>query len=256
MLTAFAGGLLVGLVVLVIGPSVAQSTRYGEWVANAYANTAMQTVGRPSIHVGTDVDLSLRKRVHDREHGHQAVSLGDIKQLLTTVPGTTLRWGSRPFTFVAGQFGTTFDLRDVVVGRRIVDLEHDGEMTAVEYVRDADGKITSLQGYVRAFVRIPDGGRTLTLDLGQSVEPITDGNEDATAWHRVREGVRRMFLLHQEETGILRLALPVIALIGGLMAAYYLFGPGMLPGSPPSGRSVAVGASVVMARVRGGADGV
>jgi hypothetical protein len=246
-------GILLGLTVLVLGPPLLQPTRFGMWLANAYAAIAMQTLGRPSISVGANTDLSLRKRSFDDTYDAETLTIGGEEKKITMTSGTTLRWGNRSFTFVEEKFGSTFDLRDVAFGRAFMELVRDGSFAYDEYLRDDDGKIIGVRGYVRAFLEPAEG--PYKMDLGESVRPMIDGNEDATAWNRVYEGVRRMFIPYQDAMPVMKLALPGVMLFAGVMGGYYLFGPGQLPGGTAT-RTVGVGAGSVLPWLSwGGSDG-
>lgn len=253
MIQLIGGGILVGLVAILAAPAVLSRTSHGSTVGNWFATVAMQTLTRPSISISPATDFALRRRSFDEDYGHESISASGKTKRVTKIPGSIQRWGGRPFTFVDERFGNTFDLRDVLIGS--VEHEHkkDGDMFYQEYEYGAEGSLVNLRTYVRAFFEL-DEPEPLNMDLGESIHPITDGSEDASAWERVYEGVKRMFSPYQDPVGILKLMLPMLALVGGFFAGFYLFGPGMLPGEQSSGRPVAVGASLLL--LGGSADRV
>jgi len=256
VLSQLGMGILSGLVILLLAPALLRPTRFAAWVGNAYSTIAMQTLNRPSIMVGTNTDLSLRKRAVDDEFDAEEISVGDETKKITRTPGTTLRWGNRPFTFVDGRFGSTFDLRDVAFGLSFVEAVRDGRFAYHDWIRNDEGEIIDVQGYVRGVLQ-PEADGPLPMTLEESVRPMIDGAEDATAWDRVYEGVKRMFLPYQSNVSVLKLALPGIMLFAGVMGGYYLIGPGQLPGSP-SGRTVSVGAgagTILLLGIGGDGDG-
>jgi hypothetical protein len=250
MISQLGMGILLGLTALVLGPPLLKQTRFGSWIGNAYATIAMQTLNRPSIAVGANTDLSLRKRAFDDTYDAEELT-AEVNKKITMTPGTSLRWGQRTFTFIDEKFGVTFDLRDVAFGREFMELRRDGEFAVDHYLRDDDDEIIGIEGYVRAFISPVEG--PLSMDLDESVRPMVDGNEDATAWNRVWEGVKRMFLPYQQSIPFMKLALPAIMLFGGILAGYYVFGPGALPGTPTP-RTVGVGASSLLPLLGRGDD--
>lgn len=246
-------GVVAGLAILLLAAPLSRSTRYGEWVGNIYAAVAMQTLNRPSISIDKRTDLSLRRRAVEERFGRDALA-DEVKKVLRLTPDSKVRWGNRPFTFVDEHFGVSFDLRDVAVLNQIIEHDHEGDLKQEEFVRNEAGETVDFNAYVRAVVNVSDRDGALSMDLDQSVRPFVDGNEDATAWDRVYEGVKRMFAPYTEPTGILKLALPAVMLFGGLIAGYYLFGPGMLPGTSAS-RTVDVGAASLLPWLGRGGDG-
>jgi hypothetical protein len=245
MLEIAGAGALLGVVILLMAPSLAAQTRFNEWAGNAYATIAMQTLRRPAIAVSENTEFSLRRRLYDADYRAEKVDDGsDTTAYIAKISDTVQRWGQRPFTFVDEKFGITFDLRDVAVGRQVVEYDRDGEMV----VSDRPNSYTTL---VRAFIELRER-KALKMDLGESVHPITDGSEDAHAWDRVYEAVKRMFLPYQDPVGVLKLALPMLAVVGGFLAGFYFFGPGRLPGESGTSQPIGVGATLLLLAAGGG----
>jgi len=247
---AIGAGVLLGLVVLLAAPPLLKSSERGTTIGNIYAAVAMQTLGSPAISVSSNTKLRLKRRYFDEQYDSEKVTAGDVARRITKTPGSIGRWGRRAFTFVDEKYGSTFSLRDVLVGYREHELRKDGQMVYQDYHYDDQGRLTGLSTYVRAFFEFA-GRRALSMDLSESIHPITDGAEDATAWDRVHEGVKRMFLPYQQSTGVLKLALPMLAVIGGFLAGFYFFGPGQLPGEGGS-QPIGVGATLLLLAAGGG----
>jgi hypothetical protein len=255
MLTQLSLGVLLGLLGLLLAPPLSKPTRFATWIGNTCGSVAMQSLDRPAISWSTTATPTLRKRAFDSEANHEYIVIDGDRKPLRSVRETTLRWGKRPFTFVDERIGVTFDLRDVAFGRAYVEHKRDSDFSFAAYQteRDEDGgdRVVGVNTYVRAFVEAASG--PYPMDLAASVRPMVDGGEDAGAYDRVWEGTKRMFLPYQKSTGILKLALPLIAFGAALFGGYYLFGPGRLPGSPV--RTVGVGAGAVLPWAISGADG-
>jgi hypothetical protein len=115
-------------------------------------------------------------------------------------------------------------------------------MTYSEHLYE-NGELVDAMTFVRAFLDVGSGTQIVDMDLKQSINPITDGSEDAQAWARLREGVRRMFLEQGKAMGLMRIIWLTLSPVAGMMAAFYLFGPGSLPGAA-GGTTVGVGASL------------
>jgi hypothetical protein len=248
-------GVLAGIVLVLLLPLLARQTETipgAGWFGNAYATIAMQTLGSPSISVSPNMDFSLRKRGFSQQYSSEYVKKAGKILRVTPVEDTVHRWGSKPFTFVDEKFGNTFDLRDVVFGRVEHELRKDGEMVYEESLYE-NGRVVDRMTFVRAFLDVGSGTQTVDMDLKQSIAPITDGWEDSTAWARLREGVRRMFLEQGKALGLMRIIFVTLSPIAGLMAGFYLFGPGALPGAT-GGTSIGVGASLFGLFGLGGSD--
>lgn len=238
-------GVLGGIVLLLLLPLLARQTETipgADWIGNAYAAIAMQTLGSPSISVSPNMDFSLRKRGFSQQYSSEYVKKSGKILRVTPVEDTVHRWGSKPFTFVDEKFGNTFDLRDVVFGRVEHELRKDGEMVYEESLYE-NGRVVDRMTFVRAFLDVGSGTQTVDIDLKQSIDPITDGWEDSQAWSRVREGVRRMFLEQGKGMGLMRIIFVTMSPIAGVMAGFYLFGPGALPGAT-GGTTIGVGSSL------------
>lgn len=238
-------GVLAGIVLVLLLPLLARQTETipgAGWFGNAYATIAMQTLGSPSISVSPNMDFSLRKRGFSQQYSSEYVKKAGKILRVTPVEDTVHRWGSKPFTFVDENFGNTFDLRDVVFGRVEHELRKDGEMVYEESLFE-NGRVVDRMTFVRAFLDVGSGTQTVDMDLKQSIAPITDGWEDSTAWARLREGVRRMFLEQGKGMGLMRIIFVTMSPIAGLMAGFYLFGPGALPGAT-GGTTIGVGSSL------------
>jgi len=245
MLQWLSFGILAGIVLLILLPPLARQTETipgAERIGNAYATVSMMTLGSPSISVSPNLDFTLRKRAYSQQYSSEFVKKSGKVLRLTQIPNTVHRWGSKPFTFVDEKYGNTFDLRDVVFGR--VEHEHrkDGEMTYSEHLYE-NGELVDAMTFVRAFLDVGSGTQVVDMDLKQSINPITDGSEDAQAWARLREAVRRMFLEQGKAMGLMRIIWLTMSPVAGMMAAFYLFGPGSLPGAA-GGTTVGVGASL------------
>jgi len=239
-------GSVAGLVGLFAAPMIAKSLgagSVGARVGNIYATVAMQTLGQPGISVSPNTDLSLRKRLFDADYAEEKIDSSGKTKRITKTTDTVHRWGSRPFTFIDERWGSTFDLRDVLFGTVEHQRRLDGDMVKTQMRRQGE-KIISLDTYVRAVLDLGGKPRSLSMDLDESIRPITDGAEDADAWERVYEGVKRMFLPKQKGIPLLKMLMPMLAVVGGLFAGFYLFGPGALPGSSGGGTSIGVGASL------------
>lgn len=243
MIQLIVGGLLVGLVGLLAAAPLSKLTKHGPKIGNIYAAIAMQTLQRPAISISPNTDFSLRRRSFDDQYVSETISAGDSVKRITKIPNSVHRWGKRPFAFVDELYGDTFDLRDVLVGRREHEHKKDGGMVYQDYKYDNEGRLVGLSTYVRAFIEL-ERRQPLSMELEESIHPITDGAEDADAWKRTYEAVKRMFLPYQDSTGLLKLALPMIALLGGFLAGFYLFGPAQLPGE--TGTTVSVGAHLLL----------
>lgn len=238
-------GVLAGIVLVLLLPLLARQTETipgAEWFGNVYATIAMQTLGSPSISVSPNMDFSLRKRAFSQQYSSEYVKKAGKILRVTPVEDTVHRWGTKPFTFVDEKFGNTFDLRDVVFGRVEHELRKDGEMVYEESLYEK-GRVVDRMTFVRAFLDVGSGTQTVDMDLKQSIDPITDGWEDSTAWARLREGVRRMFLEQGKGMGLMRIIFVTMSPIAGLMAGFYLFGPGALPGAT-GGTTIGVGSSL------------
>lgn len=255
MLTQVSLGVLLGLLALLLSAPASKPTRFASWIGNAFGAVAMQTLDRPAISWSTTAMPTLRKRAFDSEANHEYIVIDGDRKPLRSVRETTLRWGKRPFTFIDEKKGVTFDLRDVAFGRAYVERKRDSDFSFAAYrtERDETGseRVVGVDTYVRAFLEAAPG--PYAMDMAASVRPMIDGGEDAGAYDRVWEGTKRMFLPYQDSTGILKLALPLIAFGAALFGGYYLFGPGRLPGSPV--RTVGVGAGVTVPLLFGSDDG-
>jgi len=259
MIATVLYGLLAGLTAIVLAPSVLESigSPLRQRLGNIYATISMQAVGRPTIGV-SETGVELRRRGRDEEYGKDTISTSNGERKITRISDTIGRWGARSFTFVDEKFGNSFDLRDVVVGYEEHQRREDGEMVWQEiiYQTDEDGNqtITGASTFYRAVLDAGAGVRGVSLDLSQSIHPITDGSADSMAWERTWEAVKRMFADYDNARSALKLALPVIGLFGGAFAGYYLFGPGALPGGSSGGTTIGVGASSTLLGVGGGGE--
>jgi len=254
LIQAAAAGAMLGIVVLITAPSLVEGRRWAHRIGNAYANVSMRTLRVPAISVSPHVELALRRRSHSRKYHAEKISVGDVARMITKTPGTIGWWGGRPFTMIDEKYGSTFSLRDVLVGYREHQQKQDGGMLYKHYQYDENQRLTGMQTYVRAFFEFAER-HALSMDLSESVHPITDGAEDATAWDRVREGVKRMFSLQQQSVSVLKLALPMLAVVGGFLAGFYFFGPGRLPGESGTSQPIGVGATLLLLAAGGGAGG-
>lgn len=217
-------GSIIGLMGLAILPTVVRGTDYGRSVGNWFANVASEALGRGAIGVESEHEMKLRKL--SWEESYRAEKVGE--KLITPVKGTVNRWGKRPFTFVDEVKGVTFDLRDVAFGAVEHNAREAGQMVYTS-MDTQDGQIRSISHSYRAVLGL-EGGHPLDMDLDESVRPLVDGSEDALAWKRTWEGVKRMFALYGEPISMWRLMLPILSTIGGLVLGAYVFGPGSLPG--------------------------
>jgi len=253
MLAWISAGVLFGVVLLLLVPPLVNALDWlpgASSIGNAYVSVAMRTLSQPAISVSNTTSFSLRKRGYDSTYDAETISSGGQSMKLKQIPKSVVRWGGRPFTFVDETFGVCFDLRDVAVGRREHELRQDGQMTFENRIYGQQDNVLDAYTFVRGFFDLDAGHQTLDMDLDDSLHPIVDGSEDAGQWERVREGVRRMFLSNSK-LGLIRIAMPFLGFVAGMMAAFYLFGPGQMPGG---GSSVSVGALLPFA-LGGGDDG-
>ena len=214
------------LLLLMVGPIVAKVAEAGDWWANLMGGLAILAVDRPAIVVGATGRLSL-ERMHVDEQA-QAASIGDLK--VKPLGDTLLRWGSRKFAFIDEVFGVTFDLRDTLVGDEAIESDMDGKLhVEVEQQTEGSNPIIYYDDYVNLALPVGQGVQAVDLNLERTLRPVVDGSEDARAFERVWEGVRRMFLEHGEGLPVLKLMAPVFGFIAGGAAAFYLFGPGAMP---------------------------
>ena len=249
MIIAVTAGVLLGLVLIVLSAPLTQTTKYNSTIANAYLNVAMQTLDRPSFIISPTTDVSFESRVINDQFDREEIP-GDPSTLLRTTRNSTVRCGRRACTFIDGEFGVSFDLRDVAVFQKLSRMDSDGILRSRDQNTGANGQIEFGTlggiGIHQAVCRVDDAGEcALDMDLSGSVREWIEGREDATGWHRVWKGVERMFAMRGSALSWLKSLVPVLALIAGLFAAYYLVGPGSLPGAPSS-RDIGVGAGSLL----------
>jgi len=245
MIIGIATGTIVGLLIILLAAPLSSTTDYSKRVSNWYLNTAMATMDRPAFVVSPTTDISLESRSVNQRFNREELP-GDPATLLRLTRNSTLRCGKRAITFVDEQFGVSFDLRDVAVFEKLTTLDHDGNLATTHEQHNQYGDVVGLTAFERAVCRIDDvGSSSLSMNLDSNVRAWCDGNEDATAWHRTWKAVERMFSMHGSALSWLKSLVPVLALIAGLFAAYYLVGPGSLPGAPNS-REIGVGAGSLL----------
>jgi hypothetical protein len=245
VILAITAGLLVGFVIVLLGAPLAQQTTYNTTIANRYLATAMQTLDRPSFIVSPTTDISFESRAVNEQFSREEIP-GDPSMLLEITRNSRVRCGQRACTFIDSKFGVSFDLRDIAVFQKLTSLQQNGALKERVYNTTETGQnkagVGAATTFVRAVARVDDGGSSaLDMDLDRHVRHWIEGREDATGWHRIWKGVERMFAMRGSALSWLKSLVPVIALIGGLFAAYYLFGPGSLPGAPSS-REIGIGA--------------
>ncbi len=243
MLLTVLTGIIIGIIIVIGTPIIASTTSYRDRIANWYWTIGMQTLRKPTITISKQTDLELTSRTHNDQHDRQQIG-SDPPILLNIIRGSMMRAGGRSVTFVDRHFGVSFNLRYLSFFQRLTELQNNGRLRGHIWTNDG------VQGFHRAVCQLSNDGRTLDMDLDASIRRWTDGNEDGTAWHRVREGVRRMFIVRGSRLAFLKLLLPVISLVGALFASYYLFGPGQLPGGP-NVRTVAPGAGTLLLGILG-----
>jgi len=261
MLNTVLLGLCVGVVGVFLAPAMLRPTRLGTKIANAYARFVATALKRPAITVGKNSDLTLRQLETDDVFNRETAETGGVKRMVSRA-GDVHRLGTSPLAFVDEEYGVTFDLRDLLVTSREHRLREDGQIIQT-FEQYTNGELTRLQHYFRAFFEF-DEREGLSMDLDKSIRPVVDGSEKAH-WHeRMDEAVRRMFIDRQDGIPFLKMLLPGIGLALGLVAGYYLLGPGVMPGSSgSSGITVGLlGATLStesirdwLARARGDGDG-
>jgi hypothetical protein len=245
VIVGIATGAIGGLLIILLAAPLSSNTNYSKRVSNWYLTTAMATMDRPAFVVSPTTDISLESRSVNQRFNREELP-GDPATLLRLTRNSTLRCGKRAITFVDEQFGVSFDLRDVAVFEKLTTLDHDGNLATTHEQQNQYGDVVGLTAFERAVCRIDDAGpSSLSMNLDSNVRAWCDGNEDATAWHRTWKAVERMFSMHGSALSWLKSLVPVLALIAGLFAAYYLIGPGSLPGAPSS-RDIGVGAGSLL----------
>ena len=227
------------LLLVMVGPIVAKLVEAGERWATIMSELAILAIDRPAIVVGATGRLSIERMAVDEQA--QAATIGELK--VKPLGDTLLRWGSRKFAMVDEVFGVTFDLRDVLVGDEAVEADMDGRLYLdVERETEGSNPIVYYDDFVNLALPVGQGVQAVDLNLERTLRPVVDGSEDARAFERVWEGVRRMFLEHGEGLPVLKLMAPVFGFIAGGAAAFYLFGPGAMPFS--DSRVVSIGYTV------------
>lgn len=239
MMFDIALGVGVAITGLMVSPIVSKALGLGEQFANLMTSLAILAIDRPAIVVGATGKVSLERMVIDAQA--QAATIGEMK--VKPLGDTLLRWGSRKFAFIDEVFGVTFDLRDVLVGAQAVEADMDGRLSvSKKFIWQTAGQHTLTEDFVNLALPVGQGVQAVDLNLERTLRPVIDGSEDARAFERVWEGVRRMFLEHGEGLPVLKLMAPVFGFIAGGAAAFYLFGPGAMPFS--DNRIVSIGLSI------------
>jgi hypothetical protein len=239
MIFDIALGAAVAIAVVLVSPMASKVLDLGEQTANLMTTLAILAIDRPAIVVGATGKLSLERMEVDTQA--QAATIGELK--IKPLGDTLLRWGSRKFAFVDEVFGVTFDLRDVLVGAQAVEADMDGKLSvSKKFMWQTAGQHTLTEDFVNLALPVGQGVQAVDLNLDRTLRPVIDGSEDARAFERVWEGVRRMFLEHGEGLPVLKLMAPVFGFIAGGAAAFYLFGPGAMPFS--DNRIVSIGLSI------------
>lgn len=235
-----------GFVAFLVAPLALAKTKYGSRLGNSWISFALMAIKRPGIGVTKNGELLLRQLSPDDVYNQETTDIGGVEKKIIRTAQNVHRFGKTPLAFFDAQFGITFDLKDLLLGRLAYRHADNGDMVVTDEAF-ADGELVSRQHYVRAFFEV-QGREALDMNLDTSIRPIIDGAEDASMWERMYEAVRRMFIEHQEGLGFWKMMVPVASLGIGFGLGYYIFGPGSMPGSPTGGSSnpVSVGALMLL----------
>lgn len=234
-----AAAVLSGVLLFMLVPLAGRLTGF-KGLSKMHEWLAMWSIKRAAIVVSEHNDL-LWKRMSFDDLGVEEITFGSKTKEFEDPAAALHHYKGFPFALADEVHGLLFDPRHAAVGKREHDAEENNEM---HYrATSAEHDMYNVYGWVRGVFEMPRDHELVDLSM---VRSVVTGNERAEYPERVEKLYKLSREPYAEDTGLIRLSMPIIAFLAIFGGMWVVASQGSTGGG---GTTVGFGSKIVLSGV-------